>query len=192
MSTCNPSALLVAGISFTNLSPNQIRTAKLALLRSILLGLDSGADVSVASLIERGKCFLCLPPDQIRTLRLQMLCNVLFNEGGDPAVVCGCVTPTMTSLALASEGAPWLVSMSWTLPEQACPTYQIEIWRSVNGGDFSLWATAQSGDTTYENSGNNPAGSDSQEITFKLRYASNDLEATCNFSNSMSVTLAPS
>lgn len=77
MATCSTSALLISAVAnFGNLSPNQVRVAKFALLRSWLLAVNDSADVTLAGLMERGKIFGMLSEKQQRTVKLQFLCEL--------------------------------------------------------------------------------------------------------------------
>ena len=76
MAECNPQVLVAAARGFSGLPPRQAKIAQLVLLRTWLLALDPGADVSVNALLARGKRFAGIPQDQFRILFLQLLCNI--------------------------------------------------------------------------------------------------------------------
>ena len=102
---------------------------------------------------------------------------------------CECVVPELTSVEQTSSSAPFTVQLTWSLPEHFCDAIFVEIWRSVNGGAYSLWETAAADTLSHENNSNNPAGNDGQQIGFKIKVVQIDPPLDCEFSNEIVVQL---
>lgn len=187
MATCAPDDLIEESKCFLCLTEKQL---DMVIAQQLMTW--AGLTSTPQELINEAKCLVCLETKQIILNQVQSLCEILASGGGGSGIVCECVTPTMTDLQQTSSVAPFTVSMSWTLPDSACALDTIDIYRSVNGGAFSFWASTDAANTSYSNNANNPAGTEGQTITFKLRYVSGDLTETCDFSNELSVNLTGS
>lgn len=76
MATCNSNTLLLSGVAFSGLSPQQRQTAVLRLLSQWLLALDPSADVTPDAIMARASGFGGLNPMQQRIAFLQLLCDI--------------------------------------------------------------------------------------------------------------------
>lgn len=182
MATCSAADLIEESKCFLCLTERQLDAV---IVRQLMIW--AGSTATPQELVDSAECFLCLPTRQLHLAQAQLLCEIAVGGGGGS---CECVTPTLTSLELTSLGPPFTVMIEWTLPENSCGADTINIFRSLNGGAYSLWAEVSADLTSYENDPGDPAGNEGDTLSIKLQYASNDLIEECDFSNSLSVVLA--
>ncbi|HZZ98336.1 MAG TPA: hypothetical protein VFG51_00205 [Candidatus Saccharimonadia bacterium] len=140
MATCNPNELAKDASCFFCLPPGYYYPVKLAILARILKALDPGADTSPAGLMAdaAAACIACPPQGQLGPIKLALICDATGGGGAVP------IPPSNLTIDLTSTDTD--VIPTWTNNGGAT---NIEVWKSVNGGAYALYATIAGAATNY-------------------------------------------
>lgn len=76
MATCNVNTLLSNGASFQALDDASLRIAQISLLKTWLLSIAPGTDVTPAAILSRGSAYQGLDAQGIRNAIYQSLCVI--------------------------------------------------------------------------------------------------------------------
>jgi hypothetical protein len=90
MASCDPSALVQAGVKFSGLSTRYLELVKVELLCLILRQSNPMASCDPNVLLEAGKCLQCLGTQQMQVVQTQLLCEILQGGGSGATCIIGC------------------------------------------------------------------------------------------------------